>query len=70
MSIAFVIRLMSDALSKREIAGRIEAVQTGEQATVRTPDELIAFLYKHGQGQKSDHARAPIADPSSTPGED
>jgi hypothetical protein len=70
MSVAFVVRLMSEALSNREITGRIEAVQTGEQAAVRTADELIAFMYDQAQRQKPARARGPIADASSTLGED
>jgi hypothetical protein len=70
MSVAFVVRLMSEALSNREITGRIEAVQTGEQAAVRTADELIAFMYDQAQRQKPARAQAPIADASSTLGED
>lgn len=45
--VSFVLRLADQSLADRRIAGQVEVVQTGEQATVRTSGELIAFLYEH-----------------------
>jgi len=47
MSISFLLRLADQPLSDRRIAGQVEVVHTGEQATVRTSEELVAFLYAH-----------------------
>jgi hypothetical protein len=47
VSVSFVLRLADVPLSDRRIAGQVEVVHTGEQATVRTSEELIAFLYEH-----------------------
>jgi len=48
MPISFVVRLLAEELSAHRIAGRVEVVETGEQAAVRSPEELIGFLYEHG----------------------
>jgi hypothetical protein len=47
MPTAFVLKLVGGALSQRRIVGRIETVETGEQAVVRNAGELIDFLYEH-----------------------
>ena len=48
MGVSFVLKLMPEELSAHRIAGRVEVVETGEQATVRNSEELIGFLYEHG----------------------
>jgi hypothetical protein len=56
--ISFVLRLADAPLGDRRIAGQVEVVHTGEQATVRTSEELIAFLYEHAAStQRKDQAR-------------
>ncbi len=47
MPVSFVLKLVSDALCQRRIVGRIESVESGEQASVRNADELIGFLHAH-----------------------
>jgi hypothetical protein len=47
MSVSFVLKLAPEPLGRHEIAGWVEAVATGEQAAIRTLEELAGFLYDH-----------------------
>ena len=48
MLLSFVLRLVPGELLERRIVGRVEVVETGEQASVHDLDELIRFLYAQG----------------------
>lgn len=50
---SFVLRLAPEALADGRIAGRVEVVETGEAASLRSADELVAFLYDHGRARGS-----------------
>jgi hypothetical protein len=47
---SFVLRLVPEALAQQRIAGRVEAVDTGQAVAVRSSEELIAFLYGSADG--------------------
>jgi hypothetical protein len=49
--VSFVLRLVTEALDDLRIVGRIEAVETGEAVPIRSAEDLLRFLYAHG-----DHA--------------
>ncbi len=63
---SFLLRLVPEALAERRIAGRVEAVESGEAASVRSADELIAFLVERG-GRRDPGPRVPErTDPEET----
>lgn len=51
MLCSFLLRLVPEALADERIAGRVEVVETGEVASVRSAEELIAFISGHGPGR-------------------
>jgi hypothetical protein len=57
MPVSFVLKLVPDALSEGRIVGRIEAVGTGEQAHLRSAEELIEFLHSQARPPADDHIR-------------
>ena len=42
--VTFVIRLVRERLAAGEVVGQLELVQTGEQTTVRSAEELVGAL--------------------------
>jgi hypothetical protein len=48
MTMCFVLRLLPDHLAESQVVGRVEVVDTGERATFRDAEELIAFLCERG----------------------
>jgi hypothetical protein len=61
MPVSFVLRLVPDALTQRRIVGRIESVETGEQASIQDAEELIGFLHAQGNRQS---AHEQLGDPN------
>ena len=48
MTTPFLLRLVSEALARGRIAGRVEEVETGHVGTVASAEELLAFLLACG----------------------
>jgi hypothetical protein len=44
VTVSLVLRIASAALVEGRLAGRVRVVETGEEAIVRSADELVAFL--------------------------
>lgn len=49
MTQTFVLRLVADALADGRIAGRVEAVESGDMTAVAEAGELVAFLLSCGR---------------------
>ena len=45
---SFVLRLRPDALADGGIVGEVEDVDSGVRVSIRSVDDLIAFLARHG----------------------
>jgi hypothetical protein len=53
----FVLRLLPDHLADSQIVGRVEVVDTGERATFKDAEELIAFLCQRAAGPVTEDDR-------------
>lgn len=52
MFISYVIRLRADELDRGRLVGEIEGVATGQRFTVRSSEQLLAFVMETGSSEQ------------------